>query len=254
MLDLLIVFNSTEPTLNHLIVNSYNALFNKIGKGRRISLYLLCLCLLPFLTSCFEVIEEVNVNQDGSGTLTYTFNLSQSRTKINSVLLLDSINGYKVPSKDEIKKEFNVIVAKVKEIEGVSNVKNTINLDEFIFSITADFSNVDVLNKAIIEYSSKKDAEKMKNEKHFTYDKDNGMFTRSYHYKLDKEYQNMSPKDKDILEKAYYTTIYRFDQSIVYAQNSAAKIAGNKKAIMLKVNMMDMIMDRETIKNQIKLE
>ena len=50
-------------------------------------------------TSCFEIVEEVTLKKDGSGEMSFSINLSQSKTKLNSIMLMDSINGYKVPKK-----------------------------------------------------------------------------------------------------------------------------------------------------------
>ena len=74
-------------------------------------------------TSCFEFVEEVTFNKDGSGSAVLTINLSKSKTKLASIMLLDSINGYKVPSKVTIRKKVQEIVSKIKGTKGVHNVK-----------------------------------------------------------------------------------------------------------------------------------
>lgn len=64
--------------------------------------------LIPFLSSCFEVIEEIALKNDGTGDVVLTINLSQSKTKVASVMLLDSVQGYKVPSKQKIQQEYSL--------------------------------------------------------------------------------------------------------------------------------------------------
>ena len=59
-------------------------------------------CLLIF-QSCIEIMDELTIHDDGSGTLKYAINLSSSRVKVNSILALDSLDGEKVPNIDEIK-------------------------------------------------------------------------------------------------------------------------------------------------------
>ena len=54
-------------------------------------------CLLVF-QSCIEIMDELTIHDDGSGTLKYAINLSSSRVKVNSILALDSLDGKKVPS------------------------------------------------------------------------------------------------------------------------------------------------------------
>ena len=50
------------------------------------------------LSSCIEIIDDLSLKSDGSGTFKYSVNLSSSKIKVNSILALDSIDGKKVPS------------------------------------------------------------------------------------------------------------------------------------------------------------
>ena len=92
-------------------------------KLRKYFLFLFLLIIACTFQSCFEIIEEVEMHSDGTGQLMFTLNLSQSKSKMASIMLLDSINGYKVPSKKDIKKSIDELVADLKKAEGVSNVK-----------------------------------------------------------------------------------------------------------------------------------
>ncbi len=209
---------------------------------------------LLLLTGCFEIIEEVTLNNDGSGDVTLTLNLSRSKTKINSIMLLDSVNNYRVPSEVEVKKHFAEIVKTVKNTNGITNVSNTIDMEEFIFTLSCSFDNVDALNTVISNFSSKKEAQRIKNHKHFAFDKATQTFTRSYHYDVAKEIKNTNMEDRKVFETASIRSIYRFSKPIVSSENKMAKISGSKKAIMLKVSAQDIIKNRNSIKNKIKLE
>ncbi len=215
---------------------------------------LIFLGLLILCTSCFEIIEEVIFNKDGSGHVTLTMNLSKSKTKLNSIMLLDSINNYRVPSKVEIKKQIGQAIEKADKIQGISNLKNTANFNEYIFTVSCDFANVDALNTVISTFSNKKDAAIIQQQKHFVFDKSQNVFTRNYHYDIAKEFKKTNLEDRKVFESATMTTIYRFQTQIVSSKNSAAKIAASKKAIMLRVNAQDIIENKSTIKNQIKLQ
>src|SRR5690606_34266997 len=111
-------------------------------------------CLFPFIlfplcalcSSCFQLIEEITVNTDGSGTLALTANLSQSRSKLASVMLLDSVNGYKVPSKKEIREELEEVSNTLRAIEGISKVSHTVDFENYILNIRFSFKNVANLN------------------------------------------------------------------------------------------------------------
>src|SRR5690606_3931248 len=112
--------------------------------------YRALICILFPLTalfsSCFQLIEEVTVNADGSGTLVLTANLSQSRSKLASVMLLDSVNGYKVPSKQDIRKKMEEAANTLRSIKGISKVGHTVDFDKYIVTIRFAFNDVANLN------------------------------------------------------------------------------------------------------------
>ncbi len=220
---------------------------NKGIKVLFLGLFILC-------TSCFEIIEEVSFNKDGSGHVTLTVNLSKSRTKLNSIMLLDSINNYKVPSKIEIKNKIAQVIQKIKQIEGISNVKNSSDFNDYIFTVSCNFTNVEALNTVISNFSSKKEASIIKQQQHFSFDTSQNTFTRNYHYDLSQEFKKTNMEDRKVFETATMTTIYRFESPIISSKNPTAKISGSKKAIMLRVNAQDIIKNKNTIKNQIKLQ
>ena len=73
------------------------------------------------LSSCIEIIDDLTIHNDGSGTFKYNINLSSSKLKINSILALDSLNGKKVPSIQEIKNEIERFKTKFQTKAGISN-------------------------------------------------------------------------------------------------------------------------------------
>ena len=68
----------------------------------KITSFIGLLVILFSFNSCIEIIDDISIKNDGSGTLKYTVNLSSSKIKINSILALDSLEGKKVPSLSEI--------------------------------------------------------------------------------------------------------------------------------------------------------
>ncbi|WP_435261307.1 hypothetical protein [Tenacibaculum sp. nBUS_03] len=209
---------------------------------------------LFLFTSCFEFVEEITFNKDGSGNATLTINLSKSKTKIASIMLLDSINGYKVPSKKTIKNTLAEIISKIKKTKGIHNVKNTLDFEEFIVTVSCDFDNVEALNAVLLTFSSKKEAIAIKKNKHFIYNKKSKTFTRSHHFNIGKEFQKTKMKDRKVFETATYTGIYRFETPIKSSSNPQARISQSKRAIMLRVKAQDIITNKQTIKNKIQLQ
>src|SRR5690606_9937986 len=176
----------------------------------KIRLILWIPCLLLF-TSCFQLIEDITVKKDGSGTAVFTANLSQSRSKLASIMLLDSVNGYKVPSKADIRNHLIELSAELKKIPGISNVSHTLDFDKFVATIRFSFSNVEDLNTI----ANKLFAE-MKitpsNQSSYTYNKTSRTFNRTYVYepRAKAEFEKLKDTDKEIINTATYTSIYRF--------------------------------------------
>src|SRR5690606_21317732 len=116
-------------------------------KAKRRLVRLICLVLLcSCFSSCFQIIEDITVREDGSGTVTLTANLSQSRTKLTSIMLLDSVNGYKVPSQADIRAEMAGLAQQLSAISGISNVTYQVNFETYIAVVKFAFDDVSNLN------------------------------------------------------------------------------------------------------------
>ena len=105
--------------------------------------------LLFLLTSCVELIDEIQLNNDGSGKFKYVINLSQSKTNVSSMLLLDSINGKKNLKLPEIKEKINSFKQNLSKQEGISNVLITENYTDYIIKFECNFENLEKLKTAI---------------------------------------------------------------------------------------------------------
>ena len=122
---------------------------------------LLCaMTLFLSLTSCIEIIDDLSISGDGSGTFKYHINLSSSKIKINSILALDSLDGKKVPSIAEIQSRADKIVKQLKEQNGITNVVFDANYTDFIFKVTCDFNNLNQLQSAIVNVIKSESKEK----------------------------------------------------------------------------------------------
>ncbi len=206
------------------------------------------------LTSCFEFVEEIKLREDGSGQATFTLNLSRSKTKLASIMLLDSVNGYKVPSKIDIREGVRKMLTKIKATKGISNVKHELDFEEFILSVSCDFQSVENLNQVLINFSSKKQIAQLKKHRHFSFDKGKRLFKRSHHFDIAREFRKAKKDDQQIFESASFTGVYRFDEAVAKASNSLAKVAKSKKAVLLRVKAADIISNKQTIKNTIQLQ
>ncbi len=221
---------------------------------KKIRLFILLCCIPLLCSSCFEIIEEITMRADGSGDMVLTVNLSQSKTKVASILLMDSINGYKVPDRKTIQREIDEAVARLRKMPGISNVKSTTDFNNYIASISFSFkevANVNNITKNILE------AQKIKatNVSTYTYNKGTATFARDYKYyaSAKAEYSKLKKEDKEIFQTASYTSICRFPLPISRHSNALAKVSKSQKAIMQKCSVLDLINGRVSVSNQIQL-
>lgn len=214
--------------------------------------YLIILPLVFLLSSCFEILEQFNFNDDGSGSVKVILNMSQSKTKLKSIMLKDEINGHKVPSKEKITQEFDDVVKYAKMTKGISNVKKQIDFTNFIFTFSCDFSSSASLNKMVQNIRSGKQKKSIPYEEYVSVNKDNKIIKRNFTFAWTKDYLKLSEQDKEVFEDAGFTGIYKFQSEVKTSSNSKSKIAANKKAVMLKLGIKDIIDKKETINNQIQ--
>jgi len=86
--------------------------------------------LIPMLfigilfSSCVEIIDDLSFNLNGSGSLKYSINLSSSKVKLNSILALDSLDGTKIPTREEIEVKIEEFKHKVLTWEGNEIVRS----------------------------------------------------------------------------------------------------------------------------------
>jgi len=208
------------------------------------------------LTGCLEIIEEVNLNDDGSGELIYTLNLSQSKTKINSIQLLDSLNGMKIPDENDIRTKANETLAVIKNMAGISKADVEFNFDDYIFKFNCSFNNVEALNNAAVvlkETYNIKDPY-ANDDNHYTFDRSSKVFRRKGDYSGKADLSEVEDDDLALLENANFTGIYRFNSEIKSVTNEDAKVSPNRKATMIKVKIVDLITKRKKIENTAYLD
>ncbi|QXP60554.1 hypothetical protein [Olleya sp. HaHaR_3_96] len=221
---------------------------------RNLFKYCLLLIIGITITSCFEIIEEIDLKSDGTGTMTYTFNLSQSKSKLASIMLLDSINGYKVPSRADIQKGLEDVVSELKKAEGITNIRKTADYDNFVFSVKCDFNKMENINKITNQVSNNQKNKTVISS--YFFDDTKGAFKRKYVYSNDikKEYSKLKTENKKVFDDASYTVIYRFDKEVNSQNNPQAKVSKSKKAVMQRVSALDVINGSGNFSTQIQLK
>lgn len=212
------------------------------------------LIVLFSMTSCIDIFDDLTIHNDGTGTYKYTVNLSASKLKINSILALDSLDGKKVPSIQDIKSEINRIKTTFEEKEGISNVAIESDYENFLFKIQCDFENVEALESAIL--SIIKTENLVKNLEYLAegwFKFDANTFTRSIPSIYIEKSKELNPTEIQLLTEGKYRSITRFDREIEKFENQNGKLNPTKTAIALQTNIYSLINNSKLLENTIYL-
>lgn len=208
--------------------------------------------LLPLLllTSCFDIIDKVNVKADGTGDYTVILNASKSKTRLASLSKMETVNGKKVPKKPEIESKINEAVRIFKATPGISNVKTSVDFDNYIIKLSCSFKKIENINAGLEQLKAKNILGKMIPTQ--IYSQSIGKsFTRNKINTFKADYDKMSTADKEVFNNAKYTSILQFENTIKSQTNSSYLLSPNKKAVKLEANVLDFILQKKQIQNNI---
>lgn len=221
----------------------------------KLRFWFLGLALVFSLSSCIEILDDISFNLDGSGTMKYNVNLSASKVKINSILALDSLNGKKVPTIEEIEKEITRFTQAFEKKNGVSNVIIETDYENFLFKLQCDFDNVELLQKAVLETVK----EEMKGDNSVINASIKWLtFTPEYLKRSIPEFnteksKSLKQEDLDLLAKGTYISITRFQKPVKEFSNTKAVLSKNKMAVMLRATALEVSQNPEILENTIYL-
>lgn len=211
------------------------------------------LIILSF-TSCIEIIDDISIKNDGSGTLKYTINLSSSKVKINSILALDSIEGKKVPTITEIEEKIISFKNNLEKKAGISNVSVEYNFSDYIFKLQCDFSSVSALQTALKEAIQEESKEKNIPElEEIWLVWDGQKLVRSIPEIAVKKTKDFKQEDIDLMKLGNYTSISRFERTVDKFDNTSATLSKNKMAVMIRTNPFALTQNSDILENIIYL-
>jgi hypothetical protein len=212
---------------------------------------IISILLLFILSSCIEIIDDITINNDGSGTFKYSINLSQSKVKVNSYLALDSINGQKAMKLPDLKNKVLIFKNNLKSQTGISNVTISENYEDCIIKIQCDFDNLTNLQKGI-----QKSISLTLGGQETTYEWisfNNDIFFRSVPDITNRISENLR-LDYTKLEEGNYTSITRFRKLIDKCENDSSMVSKSGTAVMIKTNPKEIIKNIHILDNKITLK
>ena len=214
------------------------------------------LLFVLFLTliSCIEISDDLTMHNDGSGTLRYKVNLSASKVKVNSILALDSLDGKKVPSIQDISAKIGEFAKILDAQPGISNVLIEENYTDFILKFSCDFTSIMSLQAGLanaIEAVSKDKLGPEADEIWITWD--GNKLKRSIPAFARAKVKGYKSNDIELLKQGTYTTITRFDRPIERCENPLGTLSKNKQAVMIKASAFSIKENQDLLENTIYL-
>lgn len=216
--------------------------------------HIFLLISLFLLTSCFDILDKVNVKADGSGEYSLILNASKSKTRLASISKMETVNGKKVPKKAEIEAKINEAARIFKSVPGISNVKTSMDFDNYIIKLSCNFKKIENINAGLEQLKAKNILGKMVPTQIYSQSSDKKSFTRNKINTFKSDYDKLSKADKEVFNEAKYTSILQFENTIKSQSNSAYLLSPNKKALKLDGNILDFILQKKQIQNNIILQ
>ncbi len=186
---------------------------------------------LLFLTSCFDILDKVNIKADGTGEYTIILNASKSKTRLASISKMETINGKKVPKKAEIESKINEAAKIFKGTPGISNVKTSVDLDNYIIRLSCNFKKIENINAGLEKLKAQKILGKMVPTQVYSHNLEKKMLTRNKVSTFKEDYDKMSKADKEIFNDARYTSIMQFENAVKSQTNNTYVLSPNKKRL-----------------------
>ncbi|KXH83223.1 hypothetical protein [Chryseobacterium kwangjuense] len=213
----------------------------------------LLVLLLPvlLLTSCFDILDKVNIKADGSGEYTLILNASKSKTRLASISKMETINGKKVPKKAEIENKINEAARIFKATPGISNVKTSMDFDNYILKLSCNFKKIENINAGLEQLKAKNILGKMIPTQIYSQNLVKKTLIRNKVNTFKEDYDKMGKADKEVFNNARYTSVMQFENTVKSQTNSAYVLSPNKKAVKLEAEILDLIFQKKQIQNTI---
>ena len=216
--------------------------------------YIFLFCAFFTLTSCFDIIDKISLKTDGSGEYSVILNASKSKTRLQSISKMETVNGKKVPSKSEIENKLNQASNVFKSVPGISNVKTSLDFDNFIIKLSCNFKKIENINSGLEQLKAKNIIGKTIPTQLYKQNLVEKTFIRNKIASYKNDYDKLSKADKEVFSNATYTSILQFENLIKLQTNNAYSISPNKKALKLDGNILDFILQKKQVQNNISLQ
>lgn len=219
--------------------------------------------LLLSLSSCLELTEQVRMKDNGSGTFTFTLDMSAAKPWFDMLASFSDEEETSSEVQNDLNESMEEAYDRLKDMKGIHHV-TTIEANSGLLSgITFEFDNVRALNMAMNEVISHEDKD---GEKEFTeyFRYRNGELTRINTIDLEKRIQEETDGEipdvdlsingqslQDMLKSMRYRTEYTFDGAVKKVSNPNAVLLDNGRTVRLDYYFLSSEKENNTLANRI---
>ena len=199
-----------------------------------------------FFSGCIEIVEEITINSDKSGTVSFNMDIGTL-----GGLAINMGEKYMQSSMlNQIKNLPETVAVMLKGINGLSNIKPITN-KKGLYSISFDFKNTKQLNTAIYKLF---DVKKKFFEPNYLRLTKRKLVKKNYAPVLRffvNKYQNQL-KDKSILKIISYKSIFHFPEEVKNFSNNKYIISSDKKTLEFKCTLDELLSEKTNIGNKVR--
>ena len=206
----------------------------------------LLIILSVSLTSCIEIIEEINVNKDQSGSILYRLETSELGSLLNNFT-----NLFDVSIENLLKDKIEELASKLKNKHGIKNVNFSIDERSGSYNLMCDFSNSKDFNSALFEvFGYKKNLFTpgyLKVSKHKFKRINFAPWVKKYF-----EEEDIKIPAEEVLDMITYKTIINLPYEVKSVKNKTAKLSNNRKTVTQSYKAIDIINNKVNVRSRIK--
>ncbi len=202
--------------------------------------------ILLSLSSCIEVIEEIHINQDGSGSLSY-------RVESNQIgFLLNKLTAFiDVVIEDQLKGKAEEIAFLLKQKDGIEHVEFKINHNTMDYELNCEFSDSKKLNAAFYEVFGYKKTILSPN---YLKVSNNAVKKINFSPMLKKymDDEGIQVPSEYLSGVVYFKSVTYLPKKVKKAKGSQVKILHNKNKVEQRFKLMDVIENKVNVGVKIK--
>jgi predicted transcriptional regulator len=235
----------------------------------RLLIFLFVLPLVVLTTGCFEILEKYHFNRNGSGTYTFVMDMSQMGALISMMKEMDMGDSTATDDTEQVEEDtkedspfgdMNDSMAETKEklkgIEGISNLQEIEDEENYQFGFTFDFDDIKSLNKALSKvYELEEDVEFFTRTKKKIERTDNFDLAQKMREEINEEgdgEKEAGDMEAKMFKDVAFVTEYTFDKKVKRVSNENAEIMDKGKKVLIKQYLFQETDDDEGLANTFK--